>query len=374
VRILVASGPFPPDPGGPSTHLAHLVPALVARGHHMRAVAYGEVPDVSVPCQVTRVPLGPLPIRQARYALALRRAAAGADVIYQASLGLPFAASRPVVLRVPGDRAWERAVNRRLVPPSEDIDAFQTRRYGVRVRLLQASRTREARRARRIVVPSRYVGDLVAGWGVDTARVRVVPSALPVPGPPVQTPAEARASLGWGPADHCLLVVARLTAWKGVDLVIDAAARHGGVRLVVVGDGPERAALEGRARDAGAGVVFTGALPREAIAPFLRAADYLVLYSGYEGLSHAIIEALHAGTPVIASARGGNPELVRDGVNGLLVRHPDPQALDAALARALAPGARAMLSAGARQAPDARAWPAAVDAIEAELEAAAGGT
>jgi glycosyltransferase involved in cell wall biosynthesis len=55
------------------------------------------------------------------------------------------------------------------------------------------------------------------------------------------------------------------------------------------------------------------------MALYFRSADYTVLYSGYEGLSHTLLESLLAGTPVIASNKGGNPEVVRHGENGLLV-------------------------------------------------------
>ena len=59
----------------------------------------------------------------------------------------------------------------------------------------------------------------------------------------------------------------------------------------------------------------------------MMAADGLALYSGYEGLSHTLLECLQLGTPVLASDKGGNPELVRDGVNGVLVPHVDLEAL-----------------------------------------------
>ena len=67
--------------------------------------------------------------------------------------------------------------------------------------------------------------------------------------------------------------------------------------------------------------------PREALLMYYRAADYTVLYSGYEGLSHVLLESLRIRTPVIASDRGGNPEVVEDGVNGLLVPYIDVDAL-----------------------------------------------
>jgi glycosyltransferase involved in cell wall biosynthesis len=92
-------------------------------------------------------------------------------------------------------------------------------------------------------------------------------------------------------------------------------------------------------------VTFLGRIPRERLALYMKAADYLALYSGYEGMSHTLLEALRAGTPVIASDKGGNPEVVQHGVNGLLVPYVDGEALAAALAEAFQPGKRAALAA-----------------------------
>jgi glycosyltransferase involved in cell wall biosynthesis len=116
-----------------------------------------------------------------------------------------------------------------------------------------------------------------------------------------------------------------------------------------------------------ANVIFLGKVPHEQVARYMRAADYMVLYSGYEGLSHVVLEALYAGTPVIASARGGNPETITDGVNGLLVKHPDVEALKAAFARAFVNDLPATLAAGTAHGLDKFAWPALVEQTIATL-------
>jgi glycosyltransferase involved in cell wall biosynthesis len=118
-------------------------------------------------------------------------------------------------------------------------------------------------------------------------------------------------------------------------------------RLLVAGDGPMLDVLRAEAARRGLSgrVHFLGRVGREAMDTYMRAADYTVLYSGYEGLSHTLLESLRAGTPVIASQRGGNPEVVRHGENGLLVPHPNIEALAAALREALSPGVRARLAA-----------------------------
>jgi len=144
-----------------------------------------------------------------------------------------------------------------------------------------------------------------------------------------------------------LLTAARLTPWKGIDHLITALSRAKDVRLLVAGDGEMLPTLQRQVNDLKLDdrVVFLGKVSREKMPLYMKAADYLVLYSGYEGLSHTLLESLRAGTPVIASDKGGNPEVVQHGVNGLLVPYVDVDALTAALDEAFQPGKRDALAA-----------------------------
>jgi glycosyltransferase involved in cell wall biosynthesis len=372
MRIFVASGIFHPDSGGPATYLYRLLPELQALGHEVRALAYGDAPATGYPYPLTRIPFRTTPIRLATYALAYREGATWADVVYLNSLGLPRfgAGNKRRVMKVVGDYAWERAVNRGWVPSTEDIDEFQHKRYDPRVEFFKAARAHEVRRVDRVIVPSEYLRQMVIGWGAEPSRVQAIYNALETHAYDAQgqSPQAARQALGWSLTGRYLVTAARLTAWKGVDHLIAALAEAGlaDVTLIVAGDGPQKAALEAQAAQLGSRVTvqFVGKVPHERMALYLRAADYLALYSGYEGLSHTILEALVAGTPVIASARGGNPEVVQDGVNGLLARHPDRGALAQTLRRAFAgegwADLRARLAAGTGRGLERFAWAALV--------------
>lgn len=104
-------------------------------------------------------------------------------------------------------------------------------------------------------------------------------------------------------------------------------------RVVLVGEGPEQAAIEALANELGvaADLYFTG--ERTDVDRLLQAADFLVLPSHFEGLSNALLEAMAAGCPVIATAVGGSPELVENGRTGLLFPPDDAQAFAEAIAR-----------------------------------------
>ena len=163
-----------------------------------------------------------------------------------------------------------------------------------------------------------------------------------------------------------LLFAGRLVERKGVHLLLDALAmlRDGPpVLLHVVGDGPERARLEARARvlGLGAAVAFHGFVPREELEMRMAGCDAFVLPAvvdakgDTEGLGVVLLEAMGYGKPVVASAAGGIVDIVRDGRNGVLVPPGDAAALagavrrlmgDAAAARAMGEAGRADVRAG----------------------------
>jgi glycosyltransferase involved in cell wall biosynthesis len=162
----------------------------------------------------------------------------------------------------------------------------------------------------------------------------------------------AREVLGYGPDDLVLGAVARLEARKGLDFLLDACAaaapRAPRLRVLLVGDGAERAALEARAAapDLAGRVHFAGA--REDVRPYLAALDVFAAPSRSEGLGLALIEALAAGRPVLGADVGGIPEIVLDGVCGRLLPGGDGAAwAEAIVALARDPQMRARLAAGA---------------------------
>lgn len=347
-RLFVATGIFHPEPGGPATYLHELLPALQARGWEVRLLTYGSGPTDSYPYPVMRVPRRALLLRLADYARAARPLLRWADLTYVHTLGLPLlGGGGPRVFKIVGDQAWERAIRRGWVAPTTDVDAFQNMRGGLLVTLQQAARSREVRGAASVIVPSEYLKRMVVGWGVNPARVQVIYNALPADNAGLAlTQAEARQRLGLDTAAPLVFTAARLTPWKGVDHLIAAVRRVPDVRLLVAGDGESLLDLQ-RLAAGEPRVTFLGRLAREQVTLYMRAADYFALYSGYEGLSHVLLESLRAGTPVIASDKGGNPEVVVHGVNGLLVPYVNVDVLAAALVEAFRPGVRAALAANA---------------------------
>jgi len=169
-----------------------------------------------------------------------------------------------------------------------------------------------------------------------------------------------------------LAFAGRLGPQKAVGVLLDALV-HAGVSLVIAGDGPERSALERRALELGLDtrVRFFGSVPRETVLRLFRAADASVLPSAWENFPHTVVEALAVGCPVIATAVGGVPEVVRDGENGLLVPPGDAAALAIALERFFGDvPLRERLRGAAARSVDGYSEEAVFTAIEAELRKA----
>ncbi|RFP59556.1 glycosyltransferase [Cognatiluteimonas weifangensis] len=176
------------------------------------------------------------------------------------------------------------------------------------------------------------------------------------------------------PAGRVLgLFAGRLVAQKNLDCLIAALAALAPEQrpwIALAGDGPLRGQLEQLAREAGVAADLSFLGERSDTVRLMQAADFLVLPSRFEGQSNALLEAMAAGCPVIASAVGGTPELVRDGRTGLLFAPGSVAALSACMARLCTdPTLRARLSRQAREhVAQAHAVPTLVAATTAVYE------
>jgi glycosyltransferase involved in cell wall biosynthesis len=391
VRVVIVSNLFPPDIGGPATYVPRIARELQVRGHEVTVVG-GAPPghdargdDGAFPFKVHRISRGySLPLRLVVAALVVIRASWRADCIYvQGLAGSEMVAvlfgwllRRPVVLKIVGDNAWEYAIRQGLT--EDDIERFQEASYGFTVNAVRTVVRWFARRGTRLIVPSKYLGMIVQGWGVRREAIRVVTNALTTH---VATEVERAEARDWvraeiGRGRPYVVTVARLYPWKNLDFLIRMVMHFPPlVTLVVVGDGPEMARLtniverEGLSRR----VVLAGGRSHDDTQRFLRAADAFVLNTRYEGLSHVLLEAMAAGAPAAVSAVGGNLEVIRDGENGLLFTVDDRDGIAVAMARLVGD---TLLADRLRECAtrDVRAyrWPVLVEQTARVLEGAAG--
>lgn len=183
----------------------------------------------------------------------------------------------------------------------------------------------------RYIAVSHYIArELSAALPFTSRKIQVVHNGIPV-----ERFRTARVRPVFDSPGPVVLTMARLTPQKGLTYLLYAAAQIPDATFLIAGEGPERAALEMQARHASMNhrVKFLG--PREDVPALLASCDVFVLPSLFEGLPLAVLEAMAAGAPVIATDVGGTREAIQDGVTGLLVRPADANALACALRRML---------------------------------------
>ncbi len=336
LRLALLTRRYPPLIGGAEKLLSYLAGALAAEGAEV-TVLTSRTPGLNLPAheevaidrgqgRLTIERLSTSPLRFVGTYLYMRNLARwfdrnSIDMAYVSMLKhdayVAVGAGRrlgfPVVLRpegagATGDIAWQ---------------SWGT--FGLQIR-------RRCREATAIVAISKAIEAELAGvWPEGTGprpAIVSIPNGVPVP------PESWRRRPDWRLSPRAAYV-GRLASEKGLDTLIDAwptvRAAHPSAGLILIGEGPERAALQQRARDRnlsigpGQAVEFAGTLADPAAA--LREADLFVLPSREEGMSVALLEAMAIGIPLVASSIPGNRRIVADFKHGRLAPPDDPGAL-----------------------------------------------
>ncbi|MFZ5869427.1 MAG: glycosyltransferase family 4 protein [Actinomycetota bacterium] len=218
-----------------------------------------------------------------------------------------------------------------------------------------AVETLALRRAAAVIVLARRTEALLRRAGLPRGTLHVIPSGFDpalFAGPHADAFDVPRPRVGY---------VGRLAVAKRPDLLVEAFGRvDGEASLVVVGDGPLRERVEALARRSPASdrITFTGFVDHDCVPGVLASLDVLVLPSDYEELGSVLTEAMAAGLPVVATRVGGIPEVVEDGVTGLLVPPGDVEALADAVEKLVAdPALRHRMADQARARSGRWSWP-----------------
>jgi len=240
-------------------------------------------------------------------------------------------AYRPHVVHAHGYRAaWVCALAGVLTPFPPVVVTAHNLFPADTERLAAAGARMALGRAHTVIAISRAVANSLMQAGIRARRVRLIPNGIQTP-VPKRCRREVREALGISDGCPMLIVVARLMEDKGVAWALKAHAllRHRlpEAVLLVVGDGPDRDALELMASelDVDDGVRFLGF--REDVADLLAASDVCLVPSIAEGQSLVVLEAMALGVPVVATSAGGLSEVVVDGETGLVVPPMDHGAL-----------------------------------------------
>lgn len=326
LKVLIATGIYPPDIGGPATYSKLLFEELPGRDIGVTVVSFGSVRKL------------PKVLRHFVYFLKIIVKGIRSDIIFAqdpVSVGLPSMLASKVIrkkfmIKIVGDYAWEQGVLRYGITDSLDNFSRIKKGYPLYVKMLKIVQKMVAKNARVIITPSNYLKTVVSNWGVSKRKIVVIYNAFEVPDN-VANKKVLRQLMQLN--EKVVVSVGRLVPWKGFKTLIgimpQLISEFPDIRLLIIGSGPQKDELQEYIDEQYLGnhITLVGALDHETLLRYLRASDVFALNTFYEGFSHQLLECMALDLPVVTTDVGGNPELIDNKKNGLLVPYDDKKAL-----------------------------------------------
>jgi len=331
MKIVIASGIYPPDIGGPATYSQLIAREFSKRGIEILVICYSDkkqdAENRKENFEIVRIlRKNPKPIRYFIYFKKLLKIAKNVDVIYAQgplSAGLPaMLASRILrkkfVIKIVGDYAWEQGVNQFGV--KDLIEPFQKKKYNWKVELIRKIQKKVVKSADKVIVPSEFLKKIVKGWGIDEKKIEVIYNA----GPDIEKIKKIAPNKELESRGDIIISAGRLEPWKGMGVLIsvmpDLLKKNPRFKLVIIGKGSQKMDLKLRIESLGLkkNVELIEGLPHEELMKYFKAGNIFVLNTAYEGLPHIVLEAMACGLPVVTTNVCGNPEVIQDKYSGLL--------------------------------------------------------
>ena len=312
MKIVIAAGIYPPDIGGPATYSQTIAREFGKRGIEIAVVCYSDSEQRTANSE--QFPVKRILrkhnklIRYWLYFWNLLKLAKGADVIYaQGSFGAGLPTMwvskilrKKFIIKIVGDYAWEQGVNQFGV--KDLIEPFQKKKYNRKVENIRKIQKRVVKSANKIIVPSEFLKKIVKGWGINEKKIEVIYNSFSKPEKIKSVKLDGEVIISAG----------RPEPWKGMntlrEIMPDLLKENPKFKLIIATK-----------------------LPHSELMGHFKASTMFVLNSGYEGLSHLVLEAMACGLPVVVSNIGGNPEVVKDGYNGLLIEYNNKKQLKEAI-------------------------------------------
>lgn len=419
-RVLITTGIFPPDIGGPATFLSYLAEDLGKADFDVSVLTHTSERKRSVWSFVFGDNLNKYNFKVRRvynkfgFLLNIFLMARKADVIYTHDLYTAGFCSylvkkvfpkKKLIIRFVGDSAWEKSVSYRVT--EDDLLTFNQKKYDAKTEKLKRRRFRILKKADAIITASEFLKKVLLAIRIEESKIKVIYNSVDFLQEQFDEPLDKKrfkVSKGLftiketegvectGMCVTCsghdistdgkvILTIARLVKWKGIEALIeimpDLAAKYGDVKLVVLGDGPERERLEEKDQEAKRLHSSKGTMePTDSVIPasstvilspqanesrvvkmpdqvrhdivflkgrvehrktldYLKIADIFVLNTNYEGLSHTILEAMNLGVPVVTTPAGGNAETIENEKTGLLIEFNNKEQIKKAIGRLL---------------------------------------
>lgn len=330
MKATLVSGIFPPDIGGPASYIPKLATHLTSMGYevHIVSLTNGKMVHSKekfgtvhlVPRGLNKILRIPLVIFQiVKYGFSSKFLFANG--LYEEAGVSGFLMRRKFVFKVVGDPIWERFQNSKdnTEASALSFDDFKfPKKFLIQHKVFAWSMKSSAG----VTTPSRELAEVIKNrYKVD--EISVIHNGVTIP--------DLNSIQSY---KYDLVSVSRLVPWKQVEILIRLAVAKD-LKLVVIGDGPEKSKLVELSGLKADNIIFTGNLPPEEVQTFLRETRIFTLLSKYEGMSFSLLEAMAAGKRILVSNIPGNVEVLGESQFAEIVDPREPTCLEAAVNRLL---------------------------------------
>ncbi|MCK9555899.1 glycosyltransferase family 4 protein [bacterium] len=325
MKILIVTGIYPPDIGGPAMYCYMLREKLGKLGCDVKIITFSDTVNRADKNVITISRNGNWLLRQILCIIKIISHGIRSDVIYANGLELPvFIASfflfrKRRIAKITKDFAWEYAQRHAII--QANFDDFQYLKTSGLLSFLKKIQLLSAKKMDSVVVPSDYLKNIVEEWGISRNRIVHIRNAY--------SPPEFKVDSDKNPSvagSIQLLTAGRFVPWKNIDKIINCfSSLPEEYRLAIVGEGPLKEYLQNviSSLNLWDRINHFGYLQNDDLFKLMLKSDCFLLYSSYEGLSHVLIESQFAGLPSVVTDVGGNREIISDGKNGFLIKNMD---------------------------------------------------
>lgn len=309
VKILITTGIYPPDIGGPATFTEAFTRWLESHGHIWRVITLWDRKKFEA--NLTNLFFPRSRIRILRFISVSRsvfKQLTNSDFLLatglheEAAVALRFKKKKSIA-RIVGDPVWERATNSNRTDLS--LVDFQNSKLDLKSKLQRKLLVWSLNQYSTIMCPSIELCELVENWGV-IRPLRFIPNGIKILEP------EHTLKI------YDLIVVSRLVKWKNVDQVLEVG-KDLNLKILIIGDGPEMQSLQKISESLSIRVDFLGEISQTEVRKWMQKSRIFVQISSYEGLSFSLLQAMEAGVPCVISDIPGNAQVAQSGKEAIFV-------------------------------------------------------